>query len=529
MKEVFLEVININILGSYLILAVILIRLLVRKAPPNMICFLWVLVGIRFLIPFSFESVFSLIPSVRIVRENASYVNLPVVDTGITPVDKQINQYLVQNYDTVTEKMQPVMVICGYVWLAGMILMLGYYFYSWYSLRRKISTALPEEIFGEKVYRSDAVPAPFLMGIVSPRIYLPMELSKEELFYVIAHEKAHKERYDYLIKPIACLLFIVYWFNPLLWISYTLLCRDIEYACDERVIRKLGEEHKKKYVMVLLSCSMERRRPNLCPVAFAEAGVKGRIIKVLNYRKPVVWVTVAAAFLCIMAVLCFMTQKKAPSQDGSIIEYDGYRIILESAVVCEETEGAIINYRITSDIRNDKELAEFSQLSIGLAGRFGMSVNENGDYEIAGDGFYTGSKSGLRAAFTLSTREGIEIGSFDPALAYREDARNFKIDSEIGKAEITIAPHFMTIEFENGIPDKKQCYILVMDMKQGEKWKVTRVPMQVSSKSDTVSYDQEVWIGSGMQNEEQKKILLTFEEPVNIDDIEGFFLILNNE
>lgn len=341
MRKIFLEVININVLGGYLIVAVLLARFFLRKAPKSISCFLWLLVGIRFLFPFSIESSFSLIPSTRVVSDSVSYEELPVVNTGFDSADETINRYLVQNYDIASrsEKMQPVTVVCSYVWLAGVILMLGYFCYSWYHLKKKVATAIPQEICGEKVYCSENIDSPFLFGIVKPHIYLPMNEDAETLPYVIAHEKAHRKRHDYLVKPIVCLLLIVYWFNPLLWFSFILLCRDIEYACDEQVIRVLGKEHKKAYSSALLTCSVDKRKPNFCPVAFGEIGIKNRVLKVLNYKKPALWISVVAGVVCALVVLCFMTQKKSLSSDGSIIEYDGYRIILKTADISEETGG----------------------------------------------------------------------------------------------------------------------------------------------------------------------------------------------
>lgn len=531
MREIFLEIININVLGSYLILAVLFARFLLRKAPKKITCFLWLLVGIRFLIPFSVESSFSLIPSTRVVSDSIVYEELPVVNTGFDMADEKINRYLIQNYDIAgrSERMQPVTVICGYVWLIGMILMLGYFAYGWYCLKKRVSMAVPKEIRGEKVYCCEAVDAPFLFGIIKPRIYLPIGLNADILPYVVAHEKAHRERRDYFIKPVACLLFIVYWFNPLLWISYILLCRDIEYACDERVIRKIGKEHKKAYSSALLLCSVEKRKPNLCPVSFGETGIKDRVLKVLSYKKPAVWVSVAAGIVCLLVVLCFMTQKKLPSPDGGVIEYDGYRIILENGAVCEETEGIRLNYRITSDKRSEKEIEEFGRhVHPGISGAYGGAINEAGDYEASFSGFYSEETGGLESALTFWTGEGMEIGNFAPLFFTKEQAQIFEVYSEAdvaAKAKVIVSSYFMKIEFEDAIPDKEHRFMLLMDTKQGERWKVTRIPMQVTGKQDSVSYDQEVWVNTGAQNEEKGWIFLAFMESINLEDIQSFIMV----
>lgn len=530
MRKIFLEVVNINVLGGYLILAVLFARLFLRKAPKRISCFLWLLVGIRFFVPFSIESSFSLIPSARVVSNSVSYEELPVVTTGFNAADQTINRYLVRNYDMAgrSEKLQPVTVFCAYVWLTGVILMLGYFCYSWYHLKRKVATAIPKEICGEKVYCSESIDVPFLFGIAKPHIYLPMNMDEEVLPYVIAHEKAHRKRHDYLVKPIACFLLILYWFNPLLWVSFVLLCRDIEYACDEQVIRELGKEHKKAYSSALLSCSAEKKKPNLCPVAFGEVAIRERVLKVLSYKKPAVWLSVAAAGVCVLIVLCFMTHKRPPSTDGSVIEYDGCQIVLEEAVVCEETEGIILSYRIVSDVRSEKELREFAgNLCPGISGTQGWNMNENGDYEVSVSGFYSGDSRNLQSALTFQTREGVEIGSFDPALAAEEESRTFEAVSESDasvKATIKVSSYFMKIEFEDNMPNKDKAVMLLMDTEQGERWKVARIPMQLTAQSDSVSYDQELWIRSGEQNEEQGRISLVFEEPVRPDEIQSFTL-----
>lgn len=331
MDKLFINILNMSVSASYLILAVIAVRFLLRKAPKNMRCFLWFLVGIRLLFPFSAESVFSLIPSTQVVDESIYYTSQPVVNSGIPVVDASINQYLQENYTLNSansmNKTQIAGYICAGIWIIGMALMLGYMIISWLCLSHRVKTAVPMDLAIDeehqiRIYQSDAIETPFLFGIIRPRIYIPYDLAQEELPYVILHEKAHMKRKDYLIKPVGFLFLMVYWFNPCIWIAYILLCKDIELICDEEVVRELGMDCKKAYSQALLSCAVNRRMITACPIAFGEVGVKERVKNILNYKKPALWIFIAAVLACIIVPICFMTQKKGAEGVGEIAEKD---------------------------------------------------------------------------------------------------------------------------------------------------------------------------------------------------------------
>lgn len=319
MDKLFLNIFNMSISASYLILAVAAARFLLKNAPKSVRCFLWFLVGIRLVIPFSIESVFSLIPNTQVVEERIVTVSQPAVHSEIQVIDTPVNQYLHENdtpdsADSIN-KTQGFEQICTGIWILGMAGMLGYMLKSWLCIACRIRTAIPVDFAIDaehqiKIYQSDAIETPFLFGIIRPRIYIPFHIAEESIPYVILHEKAHIKRKDYLIKPVAFLLLGVYWFNPCIWAAYILLCRDIELACDEKVVRELGMEHKKAYSQALVTCAVDHRMITACPVAFGENGVKERVKNILNYKKPAFWVLAAAILACIIIPVCFMTKKK---------------------------------------------------------------------------------------------------------------------------------------------------------------------------------------------------------------------------
>lgn len=333
MEKLFINIFQMSIYASYLILAVLLVRFLLRKAPKSMRSFLWLLVGIRLLVPFSVESVFSLIPNTQIADA--------VIDTTVPPepdtlsnipstkpsVSQSVNTILPANSKH-TDKAQTAVLLCAKIWLAGMALMLGYMVISWLHLKGRVKMSVPTDAaldggstkISQKIYQSDAIESPFLFGIIKPRIYIPNRVDSDALFYVVMHEMTHLKRKDHLVKPAGFVLLSVYWFNPLVWAAYIMLCRDIELICDEKVVRQLGASCKKTYSQALLNSTVKRRVIAACPVAFGEVSVKERVKNVLDYKKPAFWVLAAAVLACIIVPVCFMTRKKASSSANPDIQ-----------------------------------------------------------------------------------------------------------------------------------------------------------------------------------------------------------------
>lgn len=308
MTELFLAILNTGIMAGWVVLAVLLLRLLLRKAPAWVKCALWGIVGLRLIWPFRIESIFSLIPSTQTLPAGELYDHTPELQTGIRPLDALVNPVFTHTFESpISNSANPLQVAVGIgaiLWLAGVAAMAVYTLVSYLRLRRRVRVNMPVE---EKVYLCDQVKTPFILGIARPRIYLPSALPEEKWESILAHERAHLARKDHWWKPMGFLLLAVYWFHPLLWLAYLLLCRDIETACDERVIREMSAAEKKRYTQTLLECSLPGGRIAACPLAFGEIGVKQRIRAVLDHQKPALWIILASVAVCAVAAVCFLT------------------------------------------------------------------------------------------------------------------------------------------------------------------------------------------------------------------------------
>ncbi len=315
MEAVFLKIFNMSITAGWLALAIVLLRFLLKKAPKWLNVMLWGLVGLRLVFPWSFESIFSLIPSAETLPQNITTTQTPVINSGITFLNSTVNPVITETLSPTPERainpMQTVFFVATVVWLCGVALMLAYTAISFLKIRKSVREAV---FLHDNIWVCDRISTPFILGVLKPRIYLPSSLSDGDSEYVIAHEKAHLKRRDHLIKPLSFLLLSVYWFNPVLWVAYVLLCRDIELACDEKVIKQMGVEVKKPYSTALINCSVSRRSISACPLAFGEVGVKSRIKAVLNYKKPAFWIIIVAVAASLVVAVCFLTNPKDDSE-----------------------------------------------------------------------------------------------------------------------------------------------------------------------------------------------------------------------
>ena len=330
MEQIFIKLLNLSISAGYLVLALLLLRPLLKKAPKYICCCLWALVGLRLCLPFSLESVLSLIPSAETVPQDILYTTTPQINSGISFINSAVNPFLLETMTpaplTSVNPMQLVMIIGANIWVLGMAVMVLYSAISYLVLRHRLREAVPA---GDNLYLCDGIESAFLLGLFRPRIYLSSSLSGENAAYVIAHEKAHLKRKDHWWKPLGFALLTVYWFNPLMWVAYILLCRDIEYACDEKVIRQLGEGCKTAYSEALIRCSVPRKTISACPVAFGEDGIKGRIKSVLSYKKPAFWIILIALLASIAVAVCFLTD---PAQDKPGQKEDLFGGVFETGV-----------------------------------------------------------------------------------------------------------------------------------------------------------------------------------------------------
>lgn len=318
MSGLFLSVVNLSVSASWLILAVCALRLLLRRAPKWSACLLWGIVGLRLVWPFSLESVLSLIPSAETVPEGIALEAVPHISSGVEFIDKAVNPLLEAGLSpNVGDSVNPLQVVIpalAVLWLAVAAAMLLYALASWLRLRRMVRESVPA---GESAYFCDRVRDPFILGLLRPRVYLPSQLEEPALGYVLAHERAHIRRRDYLWKPLGYLLLCAHWFNPLVWLSYALFCRDVEAACDESVVRGLDEGGRRSYSRALLECSSPRAAVTACPLAFGETGVKARIKGVMGYKKPALWLMLAAVTVCVAVCVCFLTDPVSAENNSS--------------------------------------------------------------------------------------------------------------------------------------------------------------------------------------------------------------------
>lgn len=308
MTELFLTVVNLSMQAGWLVLAIVLLRLVLRRAPRWMFPLFWGLVGLRLLLPFSIESAVSLLPSAETVSHSVLSDPIPYIQSGVPVVNSAVNPAigtaLAPAPGASANPAQVLAFVLALVWLAGAAGMVCYLAASWLRVSLRLRTAVR---LRDNVYQSEWARTPFLFGLARPRIILPFGLGEEDAAFVIAHERAHLRRGDHWVKPLAFLLLAVYWFHPLLWLAYALLCRDIELACDERVLRGLSCEERAGYSQALLACSVPEKRRLACPLAFGEAGVRQRVRAALSYRRPAVWVIALAAVLGAAVAVCFLT------------------------------------------------------------------------------------------------------------------------------------------------------------------------------------------------------------------------------
>ena len=318
MDDVFLKLVNLSISASWLILAVLVLRVVLKKAPKWVMPLLWSVVALRLVCLFSIESALSLIPSAETIPSEI------VTETREPVLYEQATLDIVTNPTLPSAAEVPVGVsrqqaqvdfnIYSVLWLAGMAALLVHALVSAGKLKRKLATAI---LLRDNIYESEFVDSPFVFGVVKPNIYLPMHMDEGTAAYVIAHERAHLARRDHWWKVLGYLVLALHWFNPLVWVAYILFCRDIELACDEKVVRGLDGAARADYSQALLSCAAPKRAVAACPLAFGEGNIKTRVKSALHYKKPAFWVAAAAVLAVVIVAVCFLTNPR--SERGSLV------------------------------------------------------------------------------------------------------------------------------------------------------------------------------------------------------------------
>lgn len=407
MTDIFLGFLNRSLAAGILILAVVLVRLVFKKAPRWLLCALWALAAVRLVCPVSIERVLSLIPSAEPVQPEIIVSAQPAITSGIPAVDAIVNPPLAAAFTpSPAQSANPLQIwtfLAACVWLAGIAALLLYAAVSALRLRLRVRTAVRLE---GKVYQSEFVSSPFILGVIRPRIYLPFGLEAGAQAMVLAHERAHLRRGDQLWKPLGYLILAAYWFNPLCWLAYILFCRDIEAACDEKVVRELGEGCKAAYSRALLACSAPKKLITACPLAFGETGVKARIRSVLNYKKPAFWLVLAAVLVSAAVAVCFLTDPKRedPAQNPPAAE-----------------EAAAQAPAQTIDASSAPEPAIDEQAGL------------DPDFFTGTDGY--GESVTVQAVFTAATEAGGNWGAYLPATGWlQEPGRSLWCSEQTGAA-----------------------------------------------------------------------------------------------
>lgn len=428
MDMIFLKLLNMSIAAGWLISAVLLLRLFLKKAPKRIVCVLWGIIAFRLICPISLKAPFSLIPSAetfdpQVVR----YAQNPTVSTGVLFLNRALNPVISRTFSPVPgASANPLyiwMSAAGTVWAAGAILLLGYGVFRCLQLCVRVRERVPirsilqntqEGIsIPEKLWLCDAVTSPFILGLLNPRIVLPSGICLDDLRYVAAHEEAHLKRRDHWWKILGYVLLAVYCFHPLVWAAYILFCRDLELACDEQVIRSFDPDERKAYANALVSCSMRQKMVLACPLAFGETDVKKRVNNILHYKKPGFGISAASAAVCILLAACFLTDPPISVFNGSRTGNDSEFIMAFQKLHSTDSQdltleaGDILSAAITVDdgrmavtiCKGDEIIYENNEIISSIA--FHLEIEENGIYTVKVTGEHArGSVSFLRNALT---------------------------------------------------------------------------------------------------------------------------------
>ena len=432
MAEVFLKVLNMGIAADLLALAVLLSRALLRRAPRWTACALWGVLALRLCLPFTLESALSLIPSAETLSpDTVRYAVRPAIDSGVPLIDAAVNPALGEAFAADPHaSVNPLYVAvyaAGAVWALGAAAMLLWAGASALRLRRHLRTAVKE---AGGVYVSEFAPSPFVFGLARPRIYLPAELDARERELVTAHERAHIRRGDHLAKALGWLLLSLHWYDPLMWLCWALFCRDVELACDERVVKDLTPEGRADYAAALLKCSAPRR--GFAPLAFGETGVRQRVKRALDYKRPAVWLGVLGALLCLLAAVFFLTDPPADAQGTASVSVRGGSFTLENG------DGAQLTYE-NGETGGDMELFACLE-SVSAEGPGGLVLETRyssrfvfrpgpgrAKLSVESDG-WAQSVSAADIEYAVLDRDGgIELhsggGAFEALINYPEDTR----------------------------------------------------------------------------------------------------------
>lgn len=397
MTTLFIAILNMSFSASVVALAIMLVRIPLKKAPKIFSYVLWSVVLFRLICPFSFNSSFSLMPtSADVVPQDIIYTQNPAIQSGVALVDNPINTVISNILPSVNtansiNPIQPVLAIAGFIWLLGLAALLIYATIGYIRLRRRVYYAT---LIRDNIYETDKIKTPFVLGLIRPKIYIPTTIEAAQHDYILKHEQTHIMRRDYLIKPFAFIVLALHWFNPFVWLSYFLMSKDMEMSCDEAVLRKTDEDIRSSYSTSLLNLST-KRTGLINPLAFGESNIKSRVKNILNFKKPATWITLVSVLIVAVFCVCFISNRIAPIPTLNEIN----RIELQSG-----TTGEVITI---SDIDTINTLVSYFNTNNFYRGD-SRSNSTGWSYNLR---FYSQTEN-LRADITVTSSNVIGYGDY---------------------------------------------------------------------------------------------------------------------
>ncbi len=458
MYEIFAKLLNMSLTAGILVLIVIILRLALKKAPQNYVCILWAMVALRLILPFAISSPLSAYNIFSHNTDSSGQVEYFEYN-GKTEKPKlvfEVPALVNDNYSTdsmtvgtkTTGVYMPA-VVC--IWLLGVTAMSVYAVASFSHLRKTVKISIKKD---DNIFFCDEINSPFILGIIRPKIYLPSGMSNEVKENVVAHEQAHIKRLDYIWKPFGYVLLSIYWFNPLIWLAYILLCKDIEAACDEKVISQMDKNHVAGYSQALLVCASQRRMITACPVAFGETDVKGRVKKVLNYKKPALWIVCISVIACIIVAICFLTNPQGKKNNLGVTiglytnnDIKGDPMFYTSGILINEdgtfsfSPSVISSYMGVGTWEKDGEYIVFNDRGMGDVRKQVFRYND-------GKLYYNAGESAINSMWGLSDNTEFVYRDYTTLLEWALNNRNAKKYDETTETNFT--PNESGTDFEAG-------------------------------------------------------------------------------
>ncbi|SMB85808.1 Signal transducer regulating beta-lactamase production, contains metallopeptidase domain [Desulfonispora thiosulfatigenes DSM 11270] len=414
MINLFIEILNMSILASFVALVVMVLRIVLKRAPKIISYSLWIVVLFRLVCPFSLENSFSLnLFSSEVIKPEIMYTQNPEINSNVGIIDETINQSLNNSLPPVNpaasvNPMGIIMEVSTKIWVIGIIIMLCYGIFTYLRVKNKVKFATLVE---DNIFASDQIKTPFILGLIKPKIYLPLGIDSNEQDFILKHEQIHLKRLDHLIKPIAFLVLTIHWFNPLIWLSFILMSKDMEMSCDESVLKSSNEDIRKNYASSLLSFSV-KKSGILSPLSFGESNVKSRIKNILNYEKPSFWILMVTVILVVIIGIGLLSDAPVGKEDETVtVTKAGDFLKYKTKYVGNNSKvGNIISLlEFPDDIKYDSFKLQTTKPPYGVTINFNTDANTCEDY-AKGKNHYLIQKNAL---IMFSLIENVDIVGFE--------------------------------------------------------------------------------------------------------------------